>query len=715
MTDGTVDASGTADDLTQVLERLLQLTGTHRDAARVREAAWDASEGARAAAGADVAWSTRVVRALAAVGLRGAPLAGDPREIGRRVGLGQPLVTRGRLAGDVERTLVLSDRRGRRVRVEDPATHETRWVASSRLATVVHTGEAQWIAVDAAMPLEPIGPRTADDAHGHPSPYQRLAAWIRLEHQDLWAVLIYAAAIGVLGLTTPLAVQALVSTVAFGTVLQPLVVLSVVLFGALTLAAVLRALEAWLVEVLQRRLFVRVVGDLAHRLPRVRRDALDGAHAPELVNRFFDVFTVQKTAAALLLGGLDVVLTVAVGLLVLAFYHPLLLAVDVLLVLAIVAAVVPRARRGAETAIDESRAKYAVGGWLEDLARHHGELKLAGGQRWASDRADDLARAYLLARERHFRVAFQQLVSMLAIQAVTSAVVLGVGGWLVIGRQLTLGQLVAAEIVVAAVVASVAKVGKYLESGYDLIAALDKLGHLADLPVEREGGTPADVSGRAGLGLEGVRGGYLGTEILAGVDLEVAPGERVVITGPSGGGKSLLVELIAGIRVPSAGRLEVDGRDVRDLSLSALRRRIAAVTRTATVAGSVLDNVRLGRPEVDTGRARAALATAGLLEDVEALEEGLHTPLLPDGDPLSDGQALRLTIARAIASEPALLIIDHVLDGMDDASRGPLLDALFDRAAPWTLVVVSADPDIVSRADRVLVLRDGTLEERSPR
>jgi putative ABC transport system ATP-binding protein len=657
--------------------------------------------------GKEALWGEPLIRSLAKLGLRGALIVSSASDLVERVRGSQPALARVRLEGS-ERTVLLSERDGARVRVEDPARGTVEWMSQGALESILVSAPApEWVAIDPALPLESMA--QGGEGHSHPTPAERLRAWLRLEREDLLAIVVYALAIGVLGLTTPVAVQALVSTVAFGTVFQPLVMLTIVLFVALAMSAVFQALQTWLVEVLQRRLFVRVVADLAHRMPRVRKDALDGTHGPELVNRFFDVFTVQKTASSLLLGGLEVALTVAVGLVVLAFYHPLLLALDVILVLAVAGTVLLRAAQGTRTAIQESKAKYAMAAWLEELALHHGELKLAGGQRYAEERAEELARAYLATRAEHFAVVYSQTIAMLTLQAIASAAVLGVGGWLVIGRQLTLGQLVASELVVTVVVASLAKIGKYLESYYDLLAGLDKLGHLADLPVERDDGIEAEVSGRASMSLRDVRGGYGGVEVLSGVDLEVAPGERIAIRGPSGSGKSLLIELIAGIREPSGGRLEVDGRDVRDLSLESLRSRIAAVTRTATITGTVLENVRFGRRGIDTARVRAALAAVGLLEDIEKLPRGLLTEVCPDGSPLGDSQALRLTLARAIVGAPALLVIDRVLDG-DDEDRGPLLDVLFDPAAPWTLIVVSADPGVIARAERCVTLEQGALQ-----
>jgi ABC-type bacteriocin/lantibiotic exporter with double-glycine peptidase domain len=139
------------------------------------------------------------------------------------------------------------------------------------------------------------------------SPLRRLIGLIRPEGTDIRVVVAFAVGVGVLSLATPLAVEALVSTVAMNLLMQQLVILSLVLFVCLALAAAMRALQTLVVEAIQQRLFVRVTSDLAYRLPRVRADAFDREYGPELVNRFFDVLTVQKVGALLLLDGIAIV------------------------------------------------------------------------------------------------------------------------------------------------------------------------------------------------------------------------------------------------------------------------------------------------------------------------------------------------------------------------------------------------------------------------
>ncbi|MDQ3031612.1 MAG: ABC transporter ATP-binding protein/permease [Myxococcota bacterium] len=695
-----------AADLELLLLRVAELSGVHRDVSRAREAAVIASLDDRAT-GVDHA---PLGRALESIGLRMEPMRGPLALVLQRVGPGAPLVVRGE-TGSRGRWLILSDRAGGRTRVEDVATGEARWLGRRKLAAAVGGGdEITALAIDSALALAPMS-SSARHHDGSVTPLRRLAALARLDRHDVMTIVVYSVAVGILGLTTPLAVQAMVSTVAFGTFVQPLIVLATLLLVALGTSSLFRGVHSYVVETLQQRFFVRVVADLAYRLPRVRREALDGRHGPELVNRFFDVFTVQKAAASLLVGGLELILAAIVGMAVLAFYHPLLLALDVVLMVVVAAIGLGPWARGTTTAIDESKKKYEIASWLQELARHDVELKLAGGLRYAEERASELARRYIESRRAHFRVAHGQLVAMLAVQAVASAAVLGLGGWLVIERQLTLGQLVAAELVVTIVVASLAKLGRYVESGYDALAGLDKLGHLIDLPIERAGGDACPIEGPAALALEGVRAGYAGVEVLTSATVSIDPGDRVAITGPAGSGKSLLVELLGGLRAPQAGRVVMHGRDLRDLDLESVRERIAVVTRPAVIEGSVLDNVRMGREGIDRTRAREALAAVGLEEELEALAEGAHTMLGIDGAPLSRTQALRLTLARAIAARPSLLVVDHLLDGLDDEALEPVLSALTDVDAPWTLVVVTQDPRVRQRCTRGVRLEDGMLEE----
>jgi putative ABC transport system ATP-binding protein len=584
------------------------------------------------------------------------------------------------------------------------------------------------VAAEVSMPLTG-GPRAAGSegaqaaaeahahdphGHGHGSGHARVASFISLERDDLAAVLLYSVFIGLTSLAVPVAVQALVNTVAFGTMVQPLVVLSLVVLGCLALSGLLRAVQARVVERLQERLFVRAATEFAYRLPRIRVDALDSVHAPEKVNRFFDALTAQKALAGLLLDGSLLALQAVLGMVLLAFYHPFLLAFDVVLLGTIVGIIFGLGRKAVPTSLDESAAKYDLVAWLEDIARSPLAFRLHPAA--ALERTDDLALRYLHARRAHFAVVFRQIVGGVTLQAVASAALLTVGGLLVLEGQLAIGQLVAAEIVVTTVVAGVAKLGKHLESYYDLATSLEKLGTVTDLPLERDDAMRSCIEGGpARLTVSAVGFGHAkGALLFEGLGFEVRPGEKLAIFGGLGSGKSALADLVFGLRAPSSGSILLDGIDSRELSLGELRRHVALVRDVEIVEGSVFENVALWRPHVTPADVHAALDAVGLGEAIARLPEGVKTRLNPGGSPLSLGQAARLVLARAIAGRPRLLVLDGALDGHDDASLVDL-EARIQAVCQGrtTLLVLTSFDSVASWCDRTLELRAGALVARA--
>lgn len=613
---------------------------------------------------------------------------------------------------------VLSEIRNGQARLEKiPGSDATGWMTADAVARCIGVTDQQagieWLCPQIAAPLQSVSRdgsefTATEDHHRGPPPWRRLLALLQPEMADVRMVIVYALGVGVLSLAVPITAMAVVNTTALATLVQQLIVLCIALIAALSLAAFLRVLQAVVVEYLQQRIFVRVVADLSHRLPRVDIQAFDRQHGPELVNRFFDVLTVQKTSATLLLDGVTVVLQVAVGLALLAFYHQVLLGFDLALIAGLATIIFVLGRGAIASSIRESIAKYAVAGWMEELARHPSAFKLSWGPQFAREQADHQTRRYLMARQSHFRIVLRQYIFALALQAIASASLLGIGGYLVINGQLTLGQLVAAEIVVALVVSSFTKFGKQLESIYDLFAAVDKLGHLTDLPLEREGGVShVQASSGAEIRIQNLSFTYNGGHrpVLDRLNVEIKAGERLALLGPNGAGKSTLVDLIFGLRLPTTGYISIDGVDVRDLRLDSLREHIAIVKGIQIFSGSILENIRMGRDYVPLSDIRSALKAVGLLEEILDFPEGLNTQLETGGAPLSFGQATRLMLTRSMVCQPRLLVLDETLDDLDPSVRDKVLDAVLGRNSPWTVLAISHSPEIAQVCDRQIHLR----------
>jgi ABC-type bacteriocin/lantibiotic exporter with double-glycine peptidase domain len=543
------------------------------------------------------------------------------------------------------------------------------------------------------------------------SPVARVRRLAGLERGDVAVMVVYAVAIGLVSLAVPVAAQSLVNTVAFTALLQPIVVLAALVLLGLAAAGVLRALQHRVVETLQQRFFVRAAHDVVLRLVKSEARAFDHAGAPELANRFFEVATIQKTAATLLLDGVSVVLQGIVALVLLAFYHPALLAFDAVLVTLIAVTLLGLARNGVETAVKESKAKYATVAWLEEAAVALRTLKSPGGAAFTFRRADELAAAYVKARKKHFSVLFRQIVASYALQAIGTAALLGLGGALVIRGELALGQLVAAELVVAGVLGGVAKLGKYLESFYDLAASVDKLGGVVDLASEAEDGERrAPIDAPARLDAEGVSFTYDdGAEALREVSFGLEPGGRLAVLGPDASGKSTLVELVYGLRSPTTGQLRLDGVDVRTLARGDLRRDVALVAKAEIFDGTLAENVRLDREDVDAAELTRILDAVTLSDDAAALPAGVRTRVGHGGSRLSSSQAMLVTIARALVARPRLLVLDQALDGLPGATARRVLDGLVAMAPTTSLLVVTARREIAEAVGRVVELDHGAV------
>ncbi|MCF7785758.1 MAG: hypothetical protein K9N47_06525 [Prosthecobacter sp.] len=365
--------------------------------------------------------------------------------------------------------------------------------------------EAGIVHLDRTAKSLSAAPRHEDGAyHAHDavSPARRFIRLLLAEKQEVRTLLMFSVISALLYLAVPMAVDAIVSNLAFGgqsrPYVQALVIVSLVLFGCLGLQAVVTGFQFYVSDMIQRRIFVRVASDLAYRLPRVKAQVHDEVHAPEMVNRFLDVVTAQKSTALLLLDGVNLVFGGLIGMLLLSLYHPLLLLFAAVLLILIVLSLWLLGRGAVDTSIEESRMKYDMVNWFEEVAHFPFLFKGPGGSRMAYERANELSTGYVMARSRHFRVLMRQIAALLTLQVVASAALLVVGGYLVISQQITLGQLVASEIIMSGIVASLAKLGKKLEAWYDAMAAMDKLGHIFDLETEREGGERPTLRGGGG-------------------------------------------------------------------------------------------------------------------------------------------------------------------------------------------------------------------------
>lgn len=543
-----------------------------------------------------------------------------------------------------------------------------------------------------------------------------LSRWLGDESKDLRILIFYGLAVGITLLIVPISVQALVNTIAFGSVLQPIVILSLVVFGFLALSGLLRLNQLIVIEKIQVRLFVRTSLQIASRLTDISLEELQRNRIGSVVNRFLDIATVQKTFAYLCLEGIALALQLITSLLLLTLYHPTFLVFSVLLALAVALLISLPLKRGIKSAKQESQAKYEMTDFLEELGDNHLLYRSNRLTQRVRSRVDALALNYVTARRSHFETLRLQHAISFVLQAFFSALLLGLGGWLVVKGQLSLGQLVAAEILISSLLLSLTKVGKLMENLFDLVASSSKVESLLDLELERQGGLNRNLgssprsTGPFALELDRVALVSGPLSKIDDISVAIHPGEAVAFTGGNGTGKSALIELMYGLRVPSQGEIRIDGHPLRELDLASVRSEIVLVQGVQLVDGTVLDNIRLDCDQVSLDEVRELLKEFGLDKSISFLSEGLNTQLDATRPPFSKGQLQKLMLIRALVQKPRLLLLDEAIDSIDPETKMTVIQSILRRRDQFSLIVATHSPELAARCDRSFMIQDGKLK-----
>lgn len=537
-------------------------------------------------------------------------------------------------------------------------------------------------------------------------PIKRLLEIVQLERSDLYILLMLIVGYGLLGIATPVAVQALVNIVTMGGVMQPLYVVSTILFFLLLLSGVLYMFEFYVVEHIQRRLFVRTTISVAANTQGIDTVVYDSANPVELVNRFFDITNVQKAAATMLTVGLTAFLQGLIGSVILIFYS-INFAIVVVMMLAVLVFIIFVLGKNAEaSAIEESKVKYATAAWLESIARNFYLFKFYNGLQRTKIITHDHVANYLDKRSKHFRVLLLQNLGSIILYATAGTAMLALGGALVIQGQINLGQFVAAELIIFGVLSAYVRFIGKLEYFYDMLAALDKIGVLDDLPQEQIGLHKLDVPALESITAFDLNFNYSARiQPIKNLSFELKKGESLGVLGASGSGKSTLIGLITALRSPSSGHIEFNGNDLRQLDQTQVRAHIGLAAKIEFIEHSILENVRLNRTDISLSKINAVLHDLGLLSDLQNLESGIDTVLTAFGAPLSTTQQQLLMLARAIVAQPDLLIIDGLLDNLSQKELEKVLNLLAQYQTQGMLIVTTRFEEIAAKFNQVLKLK----------
>ncbi|WP_267434107.1 ABC transporter ATP-binding protein [Sphingomonas sp. GM_Shp_1] len=472
------------------------------------------------------------------------------------------------------------------------------------------------------------------------------AAYIRLG-------IVYTVAISLLALATPISVQLLINSVANTAMPAPLWALSGVLLLLLLMVAGLSALRVWIMAAFERRLFSRVVAEVTLRAVHAQDPFFADGNRGDLFNRYFDLVVVQKAVPSLIIGAFTIMLQAAIGLTITSFYHPVFLAFNAVLVSAVLLVWLLWRRGAISGAVALSHAKHNAARWLESVGGSNGFYKSLRHLDFAMDRSEAMTAGYVATHRRYFRYQFAQTVAFLLIYAFASAGLLLLGGMLILRGQLSLGQLVAAELILSGVFYGISQLGWYLDTFYDLAASSEELSLLFAIPQEpnvRGDNGPRDGSVKlTDVALDAAR-----------YDLALTAGEQLVTVAEPGAERRLAM-LLKRHALPDRGLIRIGGGDLGSFDMYHLRSDVTVLDRSTIVEVTIREYLRLASGEMAEA-AMQALATVGLERRLASLPQGLDTPLGSTGYPLSVGETMALKLANALLVGPKLLLLGQLYD-----------------------------------------------------
>ena len=541
------------------------------------------------------------------------------------------------------------------------------------------------------------------------NPLQRLARLLRNEKSEISSVYFFALLSGLIQLSLPLGIQSIIGFVLGGAMSTSLVILITFVVIGVACNGLLQLSQMKVIERIQQKIFVRYSFAFTTHLPRLDLNKIDDYYLPELVNRFFDIPVLQKSLSKILLDFPLAITQILLGLLLLAFYHPVFIAFGLLLVLLLAAIFYTTGNKGFETSLEKSTHKYSVAAWLEEMARMVKQFKFSGHNGLHIRRSDEKLVNYLEARKAHFNILLLQYRVLIAFKILITAAMLIVGCILLLNQQINIGQFVAAEIVIIIVINAVEKLIINLDSVYSALTSVEKLNTLLDKTVEKNGSFIM-ANQAAKIEFRNVSFAY-DTEknILNNLSFVVPPGEKICFTGSNGSGKSTMLKLLTGTYPDFTGSILINDVPIGNYDLHSLRSATGILlSRQDVFDGTIWENITMGNEDADKEYLMQLCTQTGLEIFIAAQKQGFDTWMQPTGRGIPGGIVQKILLVRALLPKPHLLLAEEPLEGIEGSDRNKINELLHSQTKTTVLVVTNHEK-LMTGFDRSIQLVPSNL------
>lgn len=546
----------------------------------------------------------------------------------------------------------------------------------------------------------------------HTVPLKRLIRLLGKEQKVIYAIFFYAALNGVVVLILPLGIQAVLTFLLGGRLTATWMLLVIFIMAALIFAGLMRVAQISLVERLQQRIFAKSSYEISYRIPKFKPESMYRKYAPELINRFFDTLNIQKGVLKILIDFITAALEIVFGLILLSIYHPIFFAYSVSLVLFIYLLFRYTSPRAIRTKLEESTAKYKMAYWLQEVSRNLATFKLAGETLMPQEKVDAIAEEYLTHRQSHFRVLITQFMFMIGFKVITVGVLLIVGSLLLMDDQISIGQFVAAEVIIILLLSSIEKVILSLETIYDTIVGAEKVGAITDVDLESEEGEHCSHDTTKGFEVEfeNISFTYPGLKkpTLHDFNLKIEKGSKTVIAGGQGTGKSTVLHLAAGLYSTYSGKIYINDINLNLMNLREYRSYVGdSMSQQTVFNGTLKENITLNRTGISEQDYTRSLELANLTPYIRNLPHGDNEMLLPMGQYIPDEISRKIILARSFCHPSGLLLLESPVIELNREEQEYVLNHIFKLSC--TVLAVSTNENVLKRAERIITLENGRI------
>lgn len=540
---------------------------------------------------------------------------------------------------------------------------------------------------------------------------RNLFAILRLDKKDISSIYFFAILGGLISLILPLGIQSIINFVMAGSISTSIVILIIIIIAGVFFNGLVQVRQMQITEKVKQKIFTRYSLEFANTLPKLNIEKLDNYYLPELVNRYFDTPSLTKSLEKLLLDIPTAIIQILAGLILLAFYHPVFIAFGVILIVIVLIIIRFTSPQGLATSVKASDYKYAIAGWLEEMARVIKSFKYGKKTDFHIRKTDYLVSHYLDSRTDHFKILLTQFWSLITFKIIITTAMLTVGVYLLLDTSINVGQFIAADIVIIAIIASVEKLISSLDKVYDSLTSIQKLNKVLDSEIEHNGSLELPTSAKGvKVSFNNVSFNYPnGERILGNANFEILPGKTVNIIGKSGSGKSTVLRLLTGAYKTYEGGILIDEVPLGNYNLSSLRNQTGVLLYQQDIFnGTLLQNITLGVKEFDIAQISELAEIFTLRDFIKGNKEGLDVMLDPLGKRLPSNIRQDILLMRALLGNHRLLLLEHPFDHLS-ADEKINLCAYLSSQKNTTIIITSEQPETQMKFDETFILENGTI------